>query len=62
MEQRALKPADLVGIIGDEAGVYELVNGQRDISKEQALILGSFFMWSRVCLLINSFLTANLRR
>ncbi len=43
MEQRSLKPADLVGIIGDEAGVYELVNGQGDISKEQALILGSFF-------------------
>ena len=43
MEQRALKPVDLVGIVGDEAGVYELVNGQRDISKEQALILGSFF-------------------
>ena len=43
MEQRSLKPADLVGIIGDEAGVYELVDGQRDISKEQAFILGSFF-------------------
>ncbi|HLO52392.1 MAG TPA: transcriptional regulator [Kamptonema sp.] len=43
MEQRSLKPVDLVGIIGSEEGVYELVNGQRDISKEQALILGSFF-------------------
>ena len=43
MEQRSLKPADLVEIIGSEERVYELVNGQRDISKEQALILGSFF-------------------
>jgi len=43
MEQRSLKPADLVGIVGSEEGVYELVNGDRDISKEQAVILGSFF-------------------
>lgn len=43
MEQRSLQPADLVGIIGSEEGVYELVNGQGDISKEQALVLGSFF-------------------
>ena len=43
MEQQALKPVDLLGIIGDEAGVYELVNSQRDISKEQVLIPGIFF-------------------
>ncbi|MCW6053916.1 transcriptional regulator [Microcoleus sp. A2-C5] len=43
MEQRSLKPADLMGIIGSEEGVYGLVNGERDISKEQAVILGSFF-------------------
>lgn len=43
MEQRSLKPADLVGIVGSEEGVYGLVNGERDISKEQAVILGSFF-------------------
>lgn len=43
MEQRSLKPADLVGIVGTEEGVYELVNGQREIGKEQAVILGSFF-------------------
>jgi len=43
MEQRSLKPADLVGIVGSEKGVYGLVNGERDISKEQAVILGSFF-------------------
>jgi len=33
IEQRSLKPADLVGIIGSEEGVDELVNGQQDISK-----------------------------
>ncbi|MEG4346987.1 transcriptional regulator [Microcoleus sp. A003_D6] len=43
IEQRSLKPADLMGIIGSEEGVYALVNGERDISKEQAVILGSFF-------------------
>lgn len=43
MEQRSLKPADLVGIVGSEEGVYGLVNGDRDLSKEQAVILGSFF-------------------
>ncbi|MEG4988604.1 transcriptional regulator [Microcoleus sp. BR0-C5] len=43
MEQRSLKPADLVGIVGSEEGVYALVNGEREIGKEQAVILGSFF-------------------
>ncbi|MCC3472466.1 MULTISPECIES: transcriptional regulator [unclassified Microcoleus] len=43
MEQRSLKPADLVGIIGSEEGVYQLVNGEGYFSKEQALILGSLF-------------------
>ncbi|MEG4235865.1 transcriptional regulator [Microcoleus sp. Pol11C3] len=44
MEQRSLKPADWVGIVGSEEGVYALVNGEREIGKEQAVILGSFFM------------------
>ena len=43
MEQRSLKPTDLVGIIGSEEGVYQLVNGEGYFSKEQALILGSLF-------------------
>ena len=43
MEQRELKAADLVGVIGSEKRVYELVNGEGDIGKELALILGSFF-------------------
>lgn len=43
MEQRELQPADLVGVIGSEKAVYELINRKRDISKELAVILGIFF-------------------
>jgi HTH-type transcriptional regulator / antitoxin HigA len=43
MEQRELEPADLVGVIGSEKRVHELINCDRDIGKELALILGSFF-------------------
>ena len=43
MEQRELQAADLVGVMGSEEKVYEVVNGERDIGKELALILGSFF-------------------
>jgi HTH-type transcriptional regulator / antitoxin HigA len=43
MEQRELQPADLVEVIGSEKRVYEVVNGERSIGKELALILGSFF-------------------
>ncbi len=43
MEQRELQPADLVGVMGSEEKVYEVVNGERDIGEELALILGSFF-------------------
>jgi len=43
MEQRELQAADLVGVMGSEEKVYEVVNGERDIGEELALILGSFF-------------------
>jgi HTH-type transcriptional regulator / antitoxin HigA len=43
MEQRELQPVDLVGVIGSETRVFEVVNGDRDIAKELALILGNFF-------------------
>ncbi|XZN91711.1 MAG: helix-turn-helix domain-containing protein [Microcoleus sp.] len=43
MEQRELQPADLVPVMGSEKRVSEVVNGDRDIGKELALILGSFF-------------------
>jgi len=43
MEQRELQPADLVPVMGSEKRVSEVVNGDRDIGKELAFILGSFF-------------------
>ncbi len=43
MEQRELQPADLVPVMGSEKRVSEVVNGEGDIGKELALILGSFF-------------------
>jgi HTH-type transcriptional regulator / antitoxin HigA len=43
MEQRELQPADLVGVIGSEKVVNEVIKGQQSIGKELALILGSFF-------------------
>ena len=43
MEQRELKPADLVPVMGSETRVSEVVNGEGDIGKELALILGSYF-------------------
>ena len=42
IEQRELKPADLVRVMGSEKVVDEVINGG-DIGKELALILGSFF-------------------
>lgn len=43
MEQIELQPVDLVPVMGSEKRVSEVVNGDRDIDKELALILGSFF-------------------
>ncbi|MFM9268062.1 type II toxin-antitoxin system HigA family antitoxin [Tychonema sp. BBK16] len=43
MEQRELQAADLVPVMGSEKRVFEVVNGEGDIGKELALILGSFF-------------------
>ena len=43
MEQRSVKQADLVGIIGSKGVVSEVVNGKREISKSQAKALGEFF-------------------
>ncbi|MEG4806882.1 hypothetical protein QUA82_07445 [Microcoleus sp. F8-D3] len=40
---KRVQPADLVGVIGTEKRVSEVVNGDRDIGEELALILGSFF-------------------
>lgn len=43
IEQRNLKQADLVGILGSSGVVSEVVNGKRSISKAQAKALGEFF-------------------
>lgn len=43
MEQRDLRQADLVGILGSRGVVSEVVNGKRSISKAQAKGLGEYF-------------------
>jgi HTH-type transcriptional regulator / antitoxin HigA len=43
MEQRDIKESDLVGVIGSQGIVAEVVNGQQEISKAQAKALGEFF-------------------
>ena len=43
MEQRDLKQADLVPVLGSRAQVSDLVNGKRGISKAQAKKLAEFF-------------------
>jgi HTH-type transcriptional regulator / antitoxin HigA len=43
LEQRDLKPRDLIPIIGSEKMVNDLINGDIVMTKEQALILGDFF-------------------
>lgn len=43
MEQKGIKQADLVGIIGSKGVVSEVVNGKRNISKNQAKALAEFF-------------------
>lgn len=43
MEQKGVKQGDLVGIIGSQGVVSEVVNGKRSISKKQAKALAKFF-------------------
>ncbi|WP_055074578.1 type II toxin-antitoxin system HigA family antitoxin [Pseudanabaena sp. 'Roaring Creek'] len=43
MEERGLRQADLVGVIGSRGVVSEVVNGKRTISKGQSKSLGEFF-------------------
>jgi len=43
MEARGLKQLDLVGIVGSEDVVSEIVNGKKSMSKLQAKVLGDFF-------------------
>jgi HTH-type transcriptional regulator/antitoxin HigA len=43
MQQRGLKQADLVPVLGSRAQVSDLVNGKRGISKTQAKALAKYF-------------------
>ncbi len=43
MEQRGLRQADMVPVLGARAQVSDLVNGKRGISKAQAKKLAEFF-------------------
>jgi HTH-type transcriptional regulator/antitoxin HigA len=43
MEQQNVKPEDLVGVVGSEDMVFELVNGGREIGDELAKVLGDVF-------------------
>ncbi len=43
MEENNFKQADLVNVIGSSGVVSEVVNGKRQISKNQAQALGKFF-------------------
>ena len=43
MDQKGVKQAQLVGVIGSSGTVSDLVNGKREISKKQARALGDFF-------------------
>jgi HTH-type transcriptional regulator/antitoxin HigA len=43
MEQRGLKQADLVPVLGARAQVSDLVNGKRGISKAQVKKLAEYF-------------------
>ena len=43
MEQRQLKPADLISLLGSEDALAAVMNGDREISTFQARALGTFF-------------------
>lgn len=43
MEQQNVKEKDLVGIIGSEEVVAEVIKGKRDMTTEQIKTLGKFF-------------------
>ncbi len=43
MEQQNVKPEDLLGIIGAEEVVAEVIKGKREMTLEQAKAIGKFF-------------------
>ena len=49
MEQRGLRQADLVPVLGSRAQVSDLVNGKRGISKDKPRNWLAFFRWRPIC-------------
>ena len=43
MEQQNVKPEDLLGVIGAEEVVAEVIKGKREMTQEQAKAIGKFF-------------------
>ncbi len=43
MEQQDIKQEDLVGVIGTQEVVAEVIEGKREITQEQAKAIGKFF-------------------
>lgn len=43
MEQQDVKPEDLLGVVGSQDVVFELVNGRGEINHQLAEVLGNFF-------------------
>lgn len=43
MEQQDIKPDDLVGVIGNQEVVAEIIEGRREMAQEQARAIGEFF-------------------
>jgi HTH-type transcriptional regulator / antitoxin HigA len=43
MEQQNIKPEDLVGVIGDEEVVDDVIQGKRVMTQEQAKTIGKIF-------------------
>ena len=53
MEARSLETADLVEILGARELTAEVVNGEVEISKKQAKVLGEFFQVDPILFLLN---------
>jgi HTH-type transcriptional regulator/antitoxin HigA len=43
MEQQNVQPEDLLGVIGTEKVVAEVIKGKREMTQEQAKAIGKFF-------------------
>ncbi|QIR40056.1 transcriptional regulator [Tolypothrix sp. PCC 7910] len=43
MDAQNLQPSDLVGLLGSSDAVTKIINGEAEITEEQAQVLGKFF-------------------